>query len=232
MEKYSPKQLKKENKRRLKLMSEIQFSHEFHQWSTAEHCRMVHRAAKMFTRAAIRLDPLDIGGCCASHHLRTAAMTHDWGKVETFNPNGGEAGEKWFPNHEKKSAEILEQMGVHPFVIGLVREHGNIRKSKEMTPQMAMEILYRIYEDLPPETVLHYFITLLECDALGFSPRGRLLSRVQSFAFCAKTLAIITQPDRGGVLLSPECHENVKYTRHWLAERGFVALSLVSYSMK
>ena len=218
--------LKEENAERLQAMEDIKFSHIFHNLSTANHCRRVHMAAKAFKKA---------GG----HDVRIAAMAHDWGKIETFDPAGGEPGNNWFRGHEKKSAEILYNLGGHPMDVGLVREHGSVRQVEQMKAQTALKVLRRIYEGSEPVVTLGKFMTLLECDAMSFSDEGRRLSRDQSFLFCLKALWAIDHWSDGWAFeqkfvfgdRSPEgplgLHPNhIKLTRKWLAINKLISLSI------
>jgi hypothetical protein len=226
--------LKEENAERLQAMEDIKFSHAFHNLSTAEHCRRVHMAAKAFKKA---------GG----HDVRIAAMAHDWGKVETFDPAGGEPGKNWFRGHEKKSAEILHNLGGHPMDVGLVREHGSVRQVGLMKAKTALKVLRRIYEGSEPvvggnplseQATLGKFMTLLECDAMAFSDEGRRLARNQSFLFCLKALWAIDHWSGqkfvfGGrepglhVEMFGGLHPNhIKLTRKWLAINKLISLSI------
>lgn len=121
-----------------------------------------------------------------------AAMAHDWGKVETFDPSGGEKGKAFFRGHEKVSAQILAEMGAPELVCNLVREHGNIRDVSRMSSKGIGKIIKRLTPEGECElVVLHLFDHLLLADSSAFSEEGKTISRKQWSDWRAKAYASI-----------------------------------------
>lgn len=109
--------------------------------------------------------------------LQTATLAHDLGKVETWNPDGGEKGQSYFRGHEKVSALLCEEAGfevVDP-VTTVVREHGSLKDWANMKDKTRIKLIRRLCT-ADYEMILALFICLLDCDAAGFSDEGRRLA--------------------------------------------------------
>lgn len=127
-----------------------------------------------------------------------AAMAHDWGKVETFDPEGGEKGRSFFQGHEKVSAQILADMGAPELVCNLVREHGNIRQVDKMTTKGMKKIINRLTpegcdDDQSRLQVILMFDHLLLADSSAFSAEGKRIARYQWNCWRNKAIAYLTQ---------------------------------------
>ena len=147
-----------------------------------------------------------------------AAMSHDWGKVDVFDPDGGKSGKSFFSRHEKMSAERLTEMQAPELVINLVREHGTIRQVDQMSDKGIRKIVKRLVPDGFEDCKVSCFLTLLLfdmlllCDSAAFSPFGMEGSRLQ-WREWKERLYDLEVPG-GGMT-----HRDVLMNLHWALKR-------------
>jgi hypothetical protein len=170
--------LEKENERRLVLMADLTPGHWFHCHDTATHCNIVHGKA------------VELGALFANYVdqelLRLAAMAHDWGKIETWRPEGS----PWFPGHERKSAEILEHWDPPAPLVSLVANHGRCMQLDQYGDKAVKKLLDTIGS---PDDHLAFFL-LLMADCAGFSEAGMEAGMKQADLFAVKAGLYITCP--------------------------------------
>jgi hypothetical protein len=100
--------------------------------------------------------------------LIVAAVCHDLGKIDTWVD--GKDG-RWFPKHEKRSAEIMMEMGFeedNPAVV-LVRLHGQCQEIDKQNDKTVRKLVSKLGS---VENQWMYFC-LLVADCCGFSVEGR-----------------------------------------------------------
>ena len=167
-----------EHHRRMPLLKALTPGHWYHSYDTATHCQIViDKADQLATEWADAIDG-DV--------LRYAAMAHDWGKLETWSPDGS----PWYPNHENKSADILEEIfetltlgtnaPFHEAITTLVRHHGRCQQ----IDRMGQKAVNRLLKKLGGKHgyLLEYFL-LLVADCHGFSEEGAKAGYAQAMLF-------------------------------------------------
>jgi len=148
---------------RAEKMAAMRPDHPFHNTDTLEHTRRVVQASQLLT-SRLELPPRE------AINLRIAAIAHDLGKVETWNPEGS----PWFKGHEVASAELMIEKGFSPDddIVNAVRHHGKLQNFDQFGDKARRKLIDKIQN-------LKLFIMLQVCDAEGFSPYGREKARNQ-----------------------------------------------------
>jgi hypothetical protein len=171
--------LEEENQRRLTLLADLTPNHWFHCYDTATHCRIVHKKA-------IEL------GQMHKHHVDTnllqyAAMSHDWGKLEAWRPEGS----PWFPGHEKISAQTLVQLSAPDALIRLVANHGRCMQ----LDQYGTKAIERLLRSIGNASDHMAFFLLLISDCAGFSEAGAKAGLKQAHHFALEADLYTIEPD-------------------------------------
>ena len=191
--------MEKENARRMPLLKELKPDHWFHVYDTAKHCEIV-------LNEAVRMDGLHLANGLYDFDaelLRLAAMAHDWGKLETWNPDGS----PWFAGHERVSAEILEGMDAPDPLVRIVKYHGRCMEIDKFGDKAVRKLVRSISpksidrhipvssepdgalwlalknKEVEVEGDLIAYYLLLICDCAGFSPEGRWAGFTQATQF-------------------------------------------------
>ena len=169
--------------------------HKFHYLDSERHIEQVYRESQSMmagyqpAKHAVEFHAPMFSTDKFFRDLQTATLAHDLGKVDTWNPEGGEKG--YFRGHEKVSALLCEEAGFKydDPVTTVVREHGSLKDWANMKDKTKMKLIRRICA-ADHEMILALFICLLDCDAAGFSDEGRKIAHERRQDFWEYCLCI------------------------------------------